>query len=126
MSKIESLREDLANALTRFEEALQKEETEFIRDSAIKRFELIFDIAWKAPKAFLEENHNTTCASPQSCFREAFRVGLIDYDDGWLEIAKTRNRTAHIYNEKLANAVYRELPQTLTLFRKLKDTLLNH
>ncbi len=45
--------EDTVNNLAK---ALIQEKTEFIRDSAIKRFELAFDMAWKVIKAFLEES----------------------------------------------------------------------
>ena len=34
-------------AVVRLEEVLKKEKNDFIRDSAIKRFELAFDLSWK-------------------------------------------------------------------------------
>lgn len=123
MTKYESLLEDFQNALMRFEEVLQEQKTDVMRDSAIKRFELCFDLAWKTVKAFLEEEHNVTCVSPRNCFREAFRVGLIEYDKYWIDIASVRNYTVHIYKEALAEKVYMELPKARDTFKKLMRKL---
>ncbi|MFQ5456682.1 MAG: HI0074 family nucleotidyltransferase substrate-binding subunit [Nitrospirota bacterium] len=119
MSKFESIWEDFRKSLKRLEEVLKEEKTEIVRDSAIKRFEIAFDLAWKTVKAYLEDQHNLTCVSPQSCLREAFRVGLIDYDDYWMEITKARNLTVHTYNEILAERIYNELPHVIVTFKNL-------
>lgn len=123
MTKFESLYEDFQHAFTRFEEILPEEKTDIVRDSAIKRFELVFDLAWKTLKAFLEEFHNTTCASPRTCFREGFRLRIIDYDDYWIELTSVRNYTVHTYNEMLAEKIYAELPKTLPVFQNLLTAL---
>ena len=123
MTKLESLIEDYGSILKRFEEVLREEKTGIIRDSAIKRFEISFDLAWKTVKAYLEERHNVTCVSPKTCFREAFRVGLIDYDEVWTKLADDRNYTAHAYKEALAEKIYKELPEALAAFQKLLPAL---
>lgn len=123
MTKFESLIEDFGNALKRFEEILRVEKTDIVRDSAIKRFEIVFDLSWKTIKAFLEERHNITCVSPRNCLREAFRLGLIDHDDHWLRVADDRNYTVHTYREALAERIYRDLPAALPLFQKLASAL---
>ena len=123
MTKFESLREDFTNALLRLEEALQEKKTDIVRDSAIKRFEMAFELAWKTIKAFLEERHNATCLSPKACFRDAYRQELIEYDEAWMNIADDRNLTAHTYYEPLAEKIYSELPAALALFKTLAASL---
>src|SRR3989344_2581859 len=123
MSKFESILEDFSNALKRFEEILSEDETDIVRDSAIKRFELFFDLAWKTIKAFLEERHNIPCVSPRNCLREAFRVGLISYDDYWITLADDRNYTVHAYSEALADKIYKDLPRALEFFKQLSTAL---
>jgi len=123
MTKFTSLSEDFKTALLRLEEVLQMEKNDVIRDSAIQRFEIVFDLAWKTLKAFLEEYHNITCSSPRNCFRESFRQKLIDYDEFWIEITSLRNYTAHTYSEKLAEKVYNGLPQALAYFQKLSEEI---
>jgi nucleotidyltransferase substrate binding protein (TIGR01987 family) len=125
MTKFQSLHEDFTSALSRFEEVLKEKKTDIVRDSAIKRFEIAFDLAWKTIKAFLEERHNSACVSPKTCFREAFRVGLIEYDEAWLNLADERNLTAHTYQEALAEKVYQGLPEALQRFKTLKAALQN-
>lgn len=49
MTKFESLIEDFGNALKRFEEILREEKTDIVRDSAIKRFEIVFDLSKNSP-----------------------------------------------------------------------------
>lgn len=123
MTKFISLFEDFEKALVRLEEVLNLPKNEIIRDSAIKRFEIAFDLAWKTLKAFLEERHNAACVSPRNCFREAFRVGLLDYDESWLTFAMLRNYTVHAYSESLAEKIYSELPKVLAAFQKLRGAL---
>jgi len=55
MTKFQSLQEDFARALQRFEEILVEPKNDIVRDSAIKRFEMVFDLGWKTLKAFLEK-----------------------------------------------------------------------
>lgn len=123
MTKLESLKEDFSKAIQRFDEVLQLEKTDVVRDSAIKRFEIAFELAWKTIKAYLEEAHTSTCVSPRNCFQEAFRVGLIDYDDKWLRLLDDRNYTAHVYKEILAEKVYADLPNALQAFQTLQRSL---
>ena len=115
--------EDFQKAIKSFSEVLQQEKNEFIRDSAIQRFEFTFDIGWKTLKAFLEEGYGVRCASPKTCFREAFSQELIDYDELWLKMTDWRNEAVHTYNEKLADALYKKLPEALKQFQLLEKQL---
>lgn len=119
MTKLESLKQDFQNACSRLEEILKEPKSDIVRDSAIKRFELVFDLSWKLIKAHLEEQ-GVTCASPMSCFKEAYRNKLIEYEDVWVDMVKTRNQTVHTYDENVAEEVYAKLPQALGAFEKLK------
>ena len=122
-SKFSSLYEDFATAVDRLDEVLSLKKNDIVRDSAIKRFELCFELAWKSVKAYLEENHNATCVSPRTCFREAFRTGMIDYDEYWIRLTSTRNYTIHTYREAFAEKIYNELPAALNAFKKLLTVL---
>jgi nucleotidyltransferase substrate binding protein (TIGR01987 family) len=123
--KLEKLTKDLEKILLKLEEVLSLEKSEINRDSAIKRFEIAFDIAWKALKTYLEEKYGIICKSPKGCIREAFTQGLIEYDDYWLKIVDLRNSTAYIYSEYIADEVYEELPKVLvylkTLYNKMRE-----
>jgi len=114
-----SLRADFERAVARLEQALDLSKDEIVRDSAIQRFEISFELCWKFLKAYLEEEHNALCTSPRTCFRAAFRNGVIENDPFWLELTVLRNYTVHTYNEKLADYVYDRLPEAVSRFRRL-------
>jgi len=119
MTKASSLREDFIKAIARLEEAVELPKNAIVRDSAIQRFEIAFELCWKFLKAYLEETHNSSCSSPQSCFRAAFKQGVIGDDPFWIELAKLRNYTVHTYDELLADFVYEQLPEALQRFREV-------
>jgi predicted nucleotidyltransferase len=66
MTKSASLRADFERATSRLEEALVLPKDDIVRDSAIKRFEISFELCWKFLKAYLEEEHNVVCTSPRT------------------------------------------------------------
>ena len=105
------------------EEVLKEKKNSINRDSAIKRFEIAFDLSWKLVKAFLEEEKGVKCASPKDCFREAYHQGLIDYDDLWIKMTDLRNEAIHTYNEKFADEFYKKLPDMLKLLRSLREKI---
>lgn len=117
--KYNAVLEQFESALARLQEVLEKPKDDIIRDSAIKRFEIVFDLSWKVVKSFLEEKHGVICHSPTSCFREAYQQKLIEYDDVWLKIVKHRNELAHTYRQEIADRVYSELPEIVGNFKSL-------
>ncbi len=94
--------------LKKFEEVLQKPKDDIVRDSAIKRFELCFEIAWKSLKDYIA-HEGIICRSPRSCLQEAFSMGLIEDEDAWLSILEDRNLSVHTYDEALAEELYKRL-----------------
>jgi len=119
MTKKEASIKQFQKAVKRLKDALKQKKNEFIRDSAIQRFEFTFDLSWKVIKEFLEENHGVLCSSPKSCFREAYKQGLLDYDDIWMKMTDKRNLTAHTYHEETAEEIYSLLPGYLSGFEEI-------
>ena len=56
---------DFKKIIERLEEVLKLDRTGIIRDSAIKRFDLCFDLAWKSIKEFTKEE-GQECYSPEN------------------------------------------------------------
>lgn len=81
---------------------------EYIRDSAIQRFEFTFELAWKTLKRFLEiymlENVDSLISA--NLFRIGYEAGLLQNSDLWLEFKRNRNLTSYTYDENLAEKVY--------------------
>ncbi len=121
MTKFEALYQQFQEAISRLDEILSKEKNDIVRDSAIKRFEMTFDLSWKVAKTFLEERKGIQCPSPKECFRAAYEQGIIEYDELWLTMTDWRNEAVHTYSEKFADDLYEKLPKTLALFQLLLE-----
>lgn len=113
----------MESAISRLNEVLVIPKTDIVRDSAIKRFEIVFDMTWKTVKAFLQERQGVNVASPKEAFREAYRQKLIPYDDFWLDLADKRNLTVHTYKKAVAEEVFVILPKALEHFQELYSKL---
>ena len=114
--------EDLGVMVKKLKEVLDLKKNEINRDSAIKRFELCFDLAWKSIK-ISAKNKGIECYSPVDCFKSAFQLKIIEHDSEWLDMVRDRNSTVHIYKEEYANEVYLRLPAYLKLFETLLENL---
>ena len=113
---------DFTSALARLREVLEMPKTDVVRDSAIKRFELCFDVCWKNMKECARQE-GEECNSPSSCIKTAYRLGLIPYDEKWLDMLKDRNTSVHIYKISLAEEVYGKIPSYIPLFEYIHGTL---
>ncbi len=98
------------------------EPTSVNRDSAIQRFEVTYELAWKSLQRYLREQ-GITALTPRECFMEAFRIGLIKDDPQWIEMGKDRNLTAHTYDETLAKQVYERIGGYSALFDLIQEKL---
>lgn len=112
----------LEKAIGRFSEALRQEKNEFIRDSAILRFEFTFELIWKTLKVYLAEQ-GITVATPRESIKAAYKAGLIKEDANWLETIRLRNLTTHTYDEAIAEQIYGALPAVSILYQDLLQEL---
>lgn len=116
--------QDFIQMVKKLAEVLSLEKSEIQRDSAIKRFELCFDLAWKVIK-IASRREGLECYSPRECFKIAFQLKLIDYEDDWFKMIEARNLAVHLYAEEYAEQIYTQLPRYLKLLQKLEKRLKN-
>lgn len=123
-NKTKGLLELFDRAVGRLDEGLMKgSRSSLERDGVIQRFEYTFELAWKTLKAHMEETGGIGPLFARDCFREAFRRGLIDEEDKWLEMIRLRNLTSHTYWEASAEDVMDHLPNMVGLYRNLVERL---
>ena len=91
----------LKDAVERLGESLAENETEFMRDSIIKRFEIAFELAWHALQELLHEE-GIDANSPTRAAQAAFQLGWIEDQKGWSEMLENRNLTVHVYEKSVA------------------------
>ncbi|MNG29669.1 Nucleotidyltransferase substrate binding protein like protein [compost metagenome] len=48
---------------------------------------------------------NPAISGSRDAIRTAFKQGLLEDGEGWMEMIKSRNQTAHTYNESVAREI---------------------
>jgi nucleotidyltransferase substrate binding protein (TIGR01987 family) len=93
---------------------------ELERQGLIKAFEFTYELAWTTLKDFLIEKGYTDLIGSKDTLRQAFQVGLISDGDIWMEMVKSRNLTAHTYNQETAESIEADvINQYYSLFKQL-------
>lgn len=105
--------EEIKNIFSQFKEANKRlsealclnEETTIKRDAVIKRFEFTFELLWKTLKK-IARFEKFDCFGPKDSFKIAFKLGLIENEELFLELIDARNKTTHVYSEEEAKKIY--------------------
>lgn len=71
----------------------------------IQAFEYTHELAWKTLKDLLEDQGNNTLLGSKDTTRAAFKLGLLEEGETWMDMIKSRNQTSHTYNEEVANEI---------------------
>jgi len=102
---------------------LLESNTPIVRDAAIKRYELCYELAWKSVQEKLKGEGLEIGKSPKNCFKQAFEQGWIEDEKIFAEMIQNRNLTTHTYNEDLAQEIYTNLGNYLSQFEFLLTKL---
>ncbi|MGZ9226464.1 MAG: nucleotidyltransferase substrate binding protein [Anaerolineales bacterium] len=68
----------------------------------IQAFEFTHELAWNTLKDFLEERGVQNLYGSRDATREAFKTGLIENGEAWMNMIQSRNLTSHTYDEAIA------------------------
>lgn len=97
--------QNLVTALSSLNEAIaNNNQSSFLRDSIIQRFEYTFELSWKVLQNVLNEQGVETFG-PKDILRKAGQHNLLDEIEAWLKFLEVRNLTTHVYNEEIAKQV---------------------
>jgi nucleotidyltransferase substrate binding protein (TIGR01987 family) len=96
----------------------------------IKAFEYTYELAWNCMKDFYENQGETELQGGRDTIQLAFKRGLIQDGDTWMQMLKDRNRTSHTYNEETAeeitnNILHEYFSRFVTLKLSLENILKN-
>jgi nucleotidyltransferase substrate binding protein (TIGR01987 family) len=114
----------LKQALATLKVALNEEENEFTRDASIQRFEFCYELGWKLLKKVVEYEDRDLSGGPASTIKKAVEMRILDREDLWLDMHRSRNLTTLTYDQKVADDIYRALHShhnTLKKFAELVD-----
>jgi nucleotidyltransferase substrate binding protein (TIGR01987 family) len=95
-------RTHLNNAFDFLKEALGSGAEIRIKNAAvIKAFEMAFELCWKSLKDLLEYQ-GISATAPRDALKEAFKTGLLEDGQTWIDLLDHRNELVHIYSEAQA------------------------
>jgi len=98
--------------------------SELERQGLIQAFEFVFELAWNLLKDYFLYQGNPGITGSRDAIRTAFKQGLVEDGEGWMEMIKSRNQTAHTYNESIAIEIAeRILTRYQLLFVRLESRM---
>jgi nucleotidyltransferase substrate binding protein (TIGR01987 family) len=77
-----------------------KEMENLQKEGFIQRFEIVFDLAWKTLRDYLEYLGHDVQPSPRPIIKEAFEVGVIEEGQAFIDMLIARNAMSHTYDEE--------------------------
>lgn len=120
-------------ALSQLQEAVElsrkRELSRLEEQGLIQAFEYSFELAWNTLKDYLEEQGETELHGSRDAIRLAFRRGLLQDGETWMDMLQDRIRTTHTYDENTAREVaqaviqryYPELVKLSNLINSLQE-----
>jgi nucleotidyltransferase substrate binding protein (TIGR01987 family) len=83
----------------------QRPLTRLEEQGLIQSFEYTHELAWNTFKDFLESREVRNLFGSKDTTREAFKTGLIENGEAWMDMIKSRNLTSHTYDEATASKI---------------------
>ena len=112
-----------SKALTQLEQAVdlskKRELSSLEEQGLIQAFEFTHELAWNVLKDYFVHQGNSSITGSRDATREAFRRGLIEDGESWMEMIKSRNQSSHTYNEEVAAEISAQIK--MVYFGLLKD-----
>jgi nucleotidyltransferase substrate binding protein (TIGR01987 family) len=110
--------------LTKFIEKGELNELE--QQGVIQSFEYTYELAWNTLRDYFEDQGETGINGSRDAFRLAFRRGLIENGETWMDMIESRTLTSHTYNEDVAKDIAdkifnRYFPEFQTLRTKMES-----
>lgn len=82
------------------------------KQGVIQGFEFVHELAWNVLKDFLDYEGIQNIVGSRSAVREAFKRGLIDNGEVWMDMIEKRNLSSHTYNLEIAAALVNAIINT--------------
>ena len=85
--------------------ATQRPLSELEQQGLIQGFEFTHELAWNLLKDFLEAQGIAGLIGSRDAIRTAFKNGLLEDGETWMEMIKARNLSSHTYQQDLAQRI---------------------
>ncbi len=81
------------------------------KEGFVQRFEFTHELSWKLMKDYLNYQGNFEINGSRDAIREAFKVGLIQDGEVWMEMIKSRNLSSHTYEEATLRQILKNVSE---------------
>lgn len=89
--------------------AKQRPLSELEQQGLIKAFEFTHELGWNVLKDYLEAQGYADLIGSRDASRTAFKNGLVDDGEAWMDMIKARNRTSHTYDCEVAESIANDI-----------------
>jgi nucleotidyltransferase substrate binding protein (TIGR01987 family) len=100
-------------ALSRLTEAVALSRLRALSDleqqGLVQAFEFTHELAWNVLKDYLEEQGLVGIIGSKNATREAFKNGLLDDGEAWMDMVEARNLTSHTYQTEVAKNIVNDI-----------------
>ncbi len=83
--------------------------SELEQQGLIQAFEFTHELAWNVLNDYLESQGITNLIGSKDATRSAFKNGLVEDGEAWMDMIKARNLTSHTYNTEVADGIARDI-----------------
>jgi nucleotidyltransferase substrate binding protein (TIGR01987 family) len=101
----------LEKAYITLEDGINSAVSDLEKDGVIQRFEYSFELLWKTLKIFLFDQ-GIICKSPKDCLKSAFKFGLIENDEAFLNMLEDRNIMSHLYSREDSVLIFENIKKS--------------
>ena len=117
---------NFSKALSQLTKFIEKGElNDLEKQGLIQSFEYTYELAWNTLKDYFESQGETNILGGRDAFRLAFKRGLTENGEAWMEMITSRALTSHTYNEVTAEKIAKDIEtiyhaEFVTLHAKLQ------
>ena len=87
----------------------QRNLSELEQQGLIQAFEFTHELAWNVLKDYLEAQGFVELIGSKNATRQAFKNGLLEDGEAWMDMIKARNLTSHTYQVKIAADIVKDI-----------------
>lgn len=97
------------------------------RNSAIKSFEISYELFWKMLKEYLAYIHGISISSPKGVIHECLHIDFLSNLESeiFLNMVDVRNVTIHDYDKDMAEEISKQIPEIYIAMNQILERILN-
>jgi nucleotidyltransferase substrate binding protein (TIGR01987 family) len=127
IQRFQNYRQALARLTEAVKLSAERPLSELEQQGLIQGFEYTHELGWNVLKDYLEAQGFVGIIGSKGATREAFKNGLLDDGEAWMDMIKARNLTSHTYKTEVAEDIAKDIlgrfhPALIALERRLVDS----